>query len=162
MTCQLRLKLRPVLLNDLVKQRRLRPVAYIDSCGVLLCQVSIMRRQSHCSNKYRKYSLVVLQGTMAEILNRCGAVALKYVRFFTRKKNPNLESQIGVFELMPGSRLHGCRWIMKRRTRGSDHQCLSNPVDKRIQQIKITLHRVRVHWEVSKKKPRPKGRGFFV
>jgi len=39
-------------------------------------------RQSHGSNKHRKYSFVLLQGTMAEILNRCGPIALKSVTHF--------------------------------------------------------------------------------
>ena len=64
-------------------------MANVNSCGVFLCQVNIVWRQSHCSTKYRKYSFEVLQWTMAEILNLCGSVALKSVsHFFGLKKSP--------------------------------------------------------------------------
>jgi hypothetical protein len=48
---------------------------------------------------------------------------------------------------------HGCTRAIKT---------FSPRCDKSIHETQIRFQRVRVHWEVSKKKPRPKGRGFFV
>ncbi len=72
MTGQFRLKLRPVLLNDLVKQGRLGPVAHIDPSRSGRYLRVFLREQSRGPDKYLEYSPVLLRRTMASFPMCCG------------------------------------------------------------------------------------------
>ena len=65
MTGQFGLEFRPVFADDLVEQCAFRAVLYIDRRCALPKLRGPVRKQFHCSNKYRKYLFVVLVLTMA-------------------------------------------------------------------------------------------------